>query len=294
MDARRPSRQRFGRRRPARRLRRLARYLAICLLLAYALLPFYWMLIGAVRPAEEFIRVPPLWLPRGFSLRSFVEVWSAVPLATYMLNSAIVAGVTTIVAVAISSVAGYAIFRYDFAGRSLLLVFVLFTQTVPAVVILLPLYVLLSDADLLNTRVGLALSYTVWSVPFGTLLLRSYFVTAYPVEVEEAALIDGCSRASVLWRIMLPLSLPGLITAGIFTSLLAWNEFIWASVITTSEDIRPVSVGLQQFVGFLSANEDLGLWMAGAVLSTLPVMVVFIAVQRYVAAGFGFGGLVEK
>jgi ABC-type glycerol-3-phosphate transport system permease component len=294
MDARRPPRQRFGRGRPARRLRRLARYLAICLLLAYALLPFYWMLIGAVRPAEEFLRVPPLWVPRGISLRSFVEVWSAVPLATYMLNSAIVAGVTTIVAVGISSIAGYAIFRYDFAGRSLLLVFVLFTQTVPAVVILLPLYVLLSDADLLNTRVGLALSYTVWSVPFGTLLLRSYFVTAYPVEVEEAALIDGCSRASVLWRIMLPLSLPGLITAGIFTSLLAWNEFIWASVITTSEDIRPVSVGLQQFVGFLSANEDLGLWMAGAVLSTLPVMVVFIAVQRYVAAGFGFGGLVEK
>ncbi len=275
-------------------LRTAARYVSILLLVAYAVLPFYWMVLNAIRPVAELLHVPPRWIPGSVSLVSFGEIWSSIPLAKYILNSAIVAGATTVVAVSISALAGYSIYRYDFGGRSPVLAFILFTQTVPAVVILLPLYVLLSDAGLLNTRVGLALSYTVWSVPFGTLMLRSYFVTAYPVEVEEAALIDGCSRASVLWRIMLPLSLPGLIVAGVFTSLLAWNEFIWASVITTSEDVRTVPVGLQQFVGQFAATQEFGQWMAGAVVSTVPVMIVLISLQRYITAGFGFSALAEK
>lgn len=278
----------------AGKLRRAARYGAIALLLAYALLPFYWVLVSAVRPTQEMLRVPPRWLPGSVSFQSFVDVWSSVPLAHYIVNSAVVALTTSFVAVAISSIAGYAIYRYDFRGRAWLLAFILFMQTVPAVVILLPLYLLLSDAGLLNSQLGLVLSYTVWSVPFGTLLLRSFFVTAYPVEVEEAALIDGCSRASVLWRIMLPLSLPGLIVAAIFTSLLAWNEFIWASVITTGEDVRTVSVGLQQFVGQFGAAQEFGQWMAGAVVSTVPVMVVFILLQRYITTGFGFSSAAEK
>ncbi len=278
-----------------RLLRAGLRYVLLAVLLIYALLPFYWILLSAVRPVNELLQVPPAWTPSSVSLRGFVDVWSAIPLAKYMINSAVVAGVTTLVGVSISALAGYGIFRFDFNGRSFLLGLILFTQTVPAVVILLPLYTLLSDAHLLDTRVGLALSYTAWAVPFGTLLLRSYFVTAYPLEVEEAALVDGCSRVSVLWRIMLPLSLPGLVTAAVFTTLLSWNEFLWASVVTTSQDVRTVPVGLQQFVGQYSGNENLASWMTGAVLSTAPILVAFMAVQRFISTGFGFGGgLAEK
>ena len=146
---------------------------------------------------------------------------------------------------------------------------------------------LLESIGLLDTRVGLALSYTVWAVPFTTLILRGYFQGAYTVEIEEAAFLDGCSRTSVLWHVVLPLSLPGLIASAIFTILLAWNEFIWASIIASSEEIRTASVGLQSFIDVNGTNAALGLWMAGAVYLTIPIAAFFFIVQRYIVVAYG-------
>ncbi len=274
------------------RIARTARDVLLLALLVYAGLPFYWMVLTAVRPASELQRVPPSWIPGSISLSNFVDVWSTIPLAHYVLNTLIVASLTTLVGVTIAALAAYGLVRYRFRGSTAILVIVLFTLTIPTVVTLVPFYSLLYQFGLLNTRVGLALSYVVWAVPFTTLLLRSYFQTAYSIEVEEAALMDGCSRISVLWRIMLPLSLPGLLSASVFTILLSWNEFIWASVIMTDDSVRTASIGLQLFVSQLGTTSELGQWMAGAVTLTIPLALLYIAVQRYLTASYG--GIIEK
>jgi multiple sugar transport system permease protein len=270
-----------------RRLVPIAQWIVLIAIISYALLPVYWIVITAIRPTSELVRVPPSWHPSAVSLRAFVDVWTAIPLGHYILNSVLVSLMCAAIAVTISTLAGYALVRFDFKAKTFVIFIVLFTVTIPAVVTLVPLYSLMSDAGLLDSRIGLALSYTAWAVPFTTLLLRGYFAASYPVEVEEAALVDGCSRATVLWHIVVPLGAPGIISAAIFAILLGWNEFIWASVITTDDSVRTASVGLQQFVGQFQANANLGLWMAGALCMSAPILLLFLLVQRWFVVAYG-------
>jgi ABC-type glycerol-3-phosphate transport system permease component len=270
----------------------LLRYGVVLLLVIFAVAPLYWIIITAVRPTTELMQAPPSWLPGRISLSAFADVWSSISLAHYMLNSAIVAAVTTVIAVGISGLSGYALCRFEFRGNTAAFVLILFTQAIPGVIILVPFYLLLNNLGLINTRIGLSLSYVVWSVPFCTLLLRSYFKTAYPVELEDAAYIDGCSRRSVLWHIVFPLTLPGLAAAAVFVCLLSWNEYIWASVIATDESVRTVSFGLNQFVNEFAATPLIGPWMAGAVFTTLPLLLLYVVLQRYANTTYG-GALIK-
>jgi ABC-type glycerol-3-phosphate transport system permease component len=271
----------------AKQLWLLLRYLAVLLLVGYALIPLYWVIITAVRPTKELMARSPSWIPGGVSLASFADTWQQIPLAHYMLNTAIVALVTTLISVAIAALSGYALSRIDFRGSTVVFVLILFTQAIPTVIILIPFYQIFTDVGLLNTRVGLAISYVVFAVPFATLLLRGYFKTAYPVELEQAAYIDGCSRVSVLWRIVLPLSLPGLAAAATFICLLSWNEYIWASAIAGDESVRVVSVGLAQFTGQFGGNALLGDYMAAALFITAPLVFLFMALQRFSTTSYG-------
>jgi multiple sugar transport system permease protein len=267
--------------------RRFASYAVAILILGYALLPLYWMVITAVRPVSELLTIHPAWFPGGIQLDRFVNIWSAIPLAAYMVNSAIVVAVTVLIGVTVAALGGYALSRFEFPGNSLVLGFVLFTQTIPTVVLLVPFYTLLHDAGLINTRAALPLSYTVWAVPYATLILRGYFRTAFSRDLEDAARVDGCSRFGVLWRIVFPLSLPGLMSAAMLIAVFAWNEFLWASLIASQEGIRTVSVGLNQFVGRFGSNENLPLWMAGAIFVALPPIILYVAAQRFVSVGYG-------
>lgn len=264
-----------------------AKYGFLLALVAYAVVPFYWMVLTAVRPREQVTEVPPSWLPSRIEFSNFHEIWTSVPFSSYLMNSLIVGLATTVISVGVGGGAAYAFYRYRFRFSKTLLAIVLFSITVPAVIVLVPFYDILSTLDLLNTRQGLILSYVVWSLPFVLLLLRGYFENSYPIEVEEAALIDGCSRWSVLWRIVLPLSIPGTAVAAIFVILLAWNEYLWASVVAGSEDVRTASVGLQSFLGQFADIRLLGQWMAGAVILTLPLFFGAIFLQRYITGAYG-------
>jgi multiple sugar transport system permease protein len=256
----------------------------------YALLPLYWIVASAIRPKSELLMVPPRWIPHDVSLANLGDIWTVIPLAKYMANSVVVAGGTALLAVSVSALAAYSLVRYRPRGSSLVTLFVLFALTVPTVVLLVPFYELLTNLDLLERRTGLVLSYAVWAIPFNTLLLRGYFQNHYTAEIEEAALMDGCSRLSVMWRMVLPLSLPGLIAAATFTMLLAWNEFIWASVVTTGDDVRTAPVGLQVLAGQYATGENFGLWMAGAAWLTVPVVVGFLVFQKHLVLAYGGAG----
>jgi multiple sugar transport system permease protein len=268
-------------------LRRLGAYALVLMLVSYALLPMYWMLISSVRPVSELLTRFPAWVPGDISLARFADIWSSIPLGLYMMNSAIVVVLTVLLAVTSAGLCGYALSRFDFPGVGPIMVFILFTQAIPAVVVLLPFYTMLHDLGLIDTRLALPLSYTVWAVPYATLILRSYFRTAVSRDIEEAALVDGCSRFSVLWRIVLRLALPGLLSAAMLVGVSAWNEFLWASLISSQESVRTVAVGLHSFVGRFGANEQLPMWMAGAIFVSAPPVLLYIFAHRYVAVGFG-------
>jgi multiple sugar transport system permease protein len=283
--ANRPLADRRRRRRPS--LRRIAIYALLLMLVSYALLPMYWIVITAVRPVSELLEQHPTWTPRGIELDRFVDIWRAIPLGNYMLNSAVVVLATVVIAVTSASLGGYALSRFDFPGNGAIVGLILFTQTIPTVVLLVPFYNLLYSAHLINTRLALPISYTVWAVPYTTLILRGYFKSAFSKDVEDAARIDGCSRFGVLWRIVLPLSLPGIFSAAMLTAVVAWNEFLWASLVSSREPVRTVAVGLNQFVGRFGTNENLPLWMAGAVFVSLPPIILYLAAQRFVAIGYG-------
>ena len=267
--------------------RRLLAYLVAIAIVAYAVLPLYWMVITAVRPVSELLALHPSWIPGGIQLDRFVEIWKQIPLASYMVNSLVVVAATVLIGVTVAALGGYALSRFDFPGGGAIVALVLFTQTIPTVVLLVPFYSLLHGAGLINTRIALPLSYTVWAVPYATLILRGYFRTAFSRDLEDAARVDGCSRFGVLRRIVLPLSLPGLLSGAMLIAVFAWNEFLWASLIASQEEIRTVAVGLNQFVGRFGTNENLPLWMAGAVFVALPPIVLYVAAQRFVAVGYG-------
>lgn len=276
-----------GRRPRSISLTRFAMYACVLLIVSYAVLPIYWMVLTAVRPVSELLTQYPSWVPGGIQLDRFVGIWDQIPLATFMINSGIVVVVTVLAAVTVSALGGYALSRFEFPGNGAVFAFILFTQTIPTVVLLVPFYSLLHDAGLINTRIALPISYTVWAVPYATLILRGYFRTAFSRDLEEAARVDGCSRLGVLWRIVFPLSLPGLISAAMLIAVFAWNEFLWASLISSQEDIRTVAVGLNQFVGRFGTNENLPLWMAGAIFVALPPIILYVTAHRFVAVGYG-------
>ena len=267
--------------------RRVGAYALVLMLVSYALLPMYWMLISAIRPVEELLTRFPAWTPGGIDLSRFLDIWSSIPLGWYLANSAIVVVLTVVIAVTAAGIGGYALSRFDFPGAGVIIVLILFTQAIPAVVVLLPFYTMLHNLGLVDTRAALPLSYTVWAVPMATLILRGYFKTAVPREIEEAALVDGCTRLSVLWRVVLPLALPGLLSAAMLIGVIAWNEFLWASLVSSEESVRTVAVGLHSYVGRFGANEQLPMWMAGAVFISLPPILLYIFAHRYVAVGYG-------
>lgn len=269
---------------------RAGRFLRSVLVLAvviYVSLPVYWVLIGAVRPPREIFESPPSWIPRGISFEAFAGLFESIPLDHYVTNSLIVVGGTALGAVVVATLTAYALARFRFRFQAVAVALLLFAVTVPSVVVMVPFYLLIRDLGLLNTHLGLILSYSVWAIPFTALLLRGYLKSAYSKDIEEAALIDGCGRASVIWRITLPLARPGIIAAAIVCATFAWNEYVWASIIVTGDAARTVPVGLQLFVGHYSVNASLQLWFAGALISLIPLLVAFGYGQSRLASAYG-------
>ena len=269
----------------------VAIYIAIVFFLLWVMFPFVWMLRTSLLPAESIYSLPIVWFPSRLAIEHYYEAFTLFPLGLFFLNSLIVGLTTTVLAVLLASMAGYALARTHFPGATTFLVLLMFTQTVPGLVKLTPAYFLLRDLQLLNTYYGLILAYIAIAVPFSTLMLRSYFVGAIPGELEEAALLDGCSKWGVFTRIALPICIPGIIAVSIFTLVLTWNDFVWASLISNRGAMRTVAVGLASFIGEMNATPYLTQYMAACVLATIPTVVAFSMVQRFMAEGVTTGAL---
>ena len=249
--------------------------------------PFLWMLLSSFKPEREIRQSPPTWWPADPTLDNYSTLLSRLDFPTYFTNSVIVALLTTAGNLLFCAAAGYALAKIRFAGRQLLFLLVLGTIMVPSIVTLVPLFVLVSNLNLVNTYGGLVLPFLAQA--FGVFLMRQ-FMLSIPDDLLEAARIDGASELRIFWQIVLPLCRPALATLGILTFLASWNNFLWPLVVATTEDRYTLPVALALYsIGQNRARYDL--LLAGSVVIVVPVLIVFIVLQRHFVRGIATTGL---
>jgi ABC-type glycerol-3-phosphate transport system permease component len=256
--------------------------------MAFALAPILWGVSTALKESGAAASFPPRWLPRPMTLDNFSQVLSGSNLKRYLWNSAIVAVLTILATLAVAVHAGYAAARFRFAGKGQLLFLILATAMIPGICILVPVYLLVVRLNLHNTYLALVLVYTAWQVPTAVWIMRGFFETIQS-ELEDAALIDGCSRLAAFYRVILPLTQPGMAAVGILVFVDVWNDFLLAYVLTISDDMRLVQSGLYLYI--TAYGIEWSKLMAVSILVLLPPAVTFVALQSRFIQGLTTGAI---
>ncbi|MGO4125568.1 carbohydrate ABC transporter permease [Inquilinus sp. YAF38] len=257
-------------------------------LAAIVLLPFWFIATGAIKAPQEIIARVPTLVPHSFTLRHFDKLLGASDYPRYLGNSLVVGLGSTAITVVLSVLAAYGFYRLRFPGRDLLFRAVLVAYAFPGILILIPLYGMMSQAGLVDTPAALVIVNVTFASPFAIWMMRSFFASI-PVELEEAALIDGASRLAILLRIMVPLAAPGIASVAIFAFIASWTEYLFASVLILSDANRTLPVGFAGIIG--QYQIDWGLLLAGATLATVPVVLLFGIVGRWFIAGLTAGAV---
>lgn len=268
---------------------RILLYLLMTFAAILFLMPVAWMLVMSVLPEHEIFQPIPHWIPQEPTLQNFQELFKRAeeaPVLRWFLNSVLVAGTGTACYLLLTSMAAYAFSRLRFPGRNMLFFIVIATLIIPGQVTIIPVFLLLQKLHWFNTYYALIVPGLAGA--FGVFLLRQFFLTI-PKELEEAALIDGCGRAGIYWRMVLPLGKPALATLAIFSFLGGWNDFMLPLIATNEIEMRTLPVGLTIFLGRYSMQY--GLVMAMAMIATLPVLVMFLLFQRHIIRGVVLTGL---
>jgi len=251
--------------------------------------PLYWMIISSVKQYGDLFSRKFDLLPSGAStLQNYTELLQKTLFARYFLNSLIVAILATAGSVVAAVLAGFGVTRFDFPGRKLIASSVLFTYMFPPILLSIPLFVMLKNAGLVNSLFGLALAHVSFTLPLA-MWLAIIFFEAIPIDLDEAAMIDGAGRLRTLWAVILPIAIPGVVAICVFSFILSWNDYLFALVLIVDETKKTLPVGVAGFVEATSI--EWGLLMAGGVLITLPVLIGFSIAQRWLIQGLGAGAV---
>lgn len=262
--------------------------LAVTLLMVLILAPFYWIFSSSIKSPQEIIARTPTFVPRTFTTEHYDKLLNESAFPTYMRNSLIVAVGTMAITVVLSTLAAYGLYRLRFPGRTVLFRVILITYAFPGVLLLVPLYQMMSRLGLVDNLVALIIVNVTLASPFAVWMLQAFFRTI-PRELEEAAALDGATRLGIIVRIMLPLAAPGVASISIFAFITSWTEYIFASILIISEANRTVPVGLAGIIG--QYQVDWGLLLAGATATALPVLVLFGLVGRNFVEGLTAGAV---
>lgn len=257
-------------------------------LLVFSAFPFLWMASTAVKPPQEIFATPPVLWPSRFTLENLERLFGETKFLTYFRNSLTVSFAAVGLTLLFSVPAAYSLTRFRFPGRERIATVVLFTYMFAPIMIIIPFYVLVRFLGLANTHFGLVLAYTAFCLPFSMWMLRAFFQTI-PVEIEQAALVDGANRLQAVIHVVLPLALPGVVATGIFTFILAWNDYIFARVLLSRDELKTLPIGIADL--YNASVVDWGMIMAAGLLVIAPVLGVYVFIQKYLIAGWGAEGL---
>jgi multiple sugar transport system permease protein len=268
------------------------RRISLALIAAFALFPVFIILETTVKPLVD-VQNTFEWIPSHVTFAPYVQIWQTIPLLHYFINSVIVSVISTVVAVLLATFAGYAISRFEFRGRKVFSLAVLSTQMFPGILFLLPLYLIyvnigqVTGISLYGSYQGLIITYLTFALPFAVWMLAGFF-SSIPRDIEEAALVDGASHWGALFRVVLPVARPGIIAVSVFAFMTAWGEVLFASVLTTNST-RTLAIGLQEYA--TQGNTNWNQLMAASVVVSVPVVIGFLALQRYLVRGLTAGSV---
>jgi len=261
--------------------------LPVLAIVVFAMGPFAWMVLTSLTPTAALNATGVSVSPAGWSLDNYVRLLQQTSFLGNMLDSLIIACGTVVLGLAVAVTAAYAFSRFRFAGRKLLMLQFLLINMFPVVLLILPLFVLMRKVGILDTHFGLILANATVAIPFAVWMLTSY-IGAIPKSLDEAAMIDGCSRLTALRRVVLPLTMPGIISTGIYIFITAWNEYLYALTLG-GKNVRPVTVAIQTLIG--EYQIEWGLLAAGAVVGAMPATILFLLVQRRLIGGLTQGAV---
>lgn len=277
---------------------RILLYLGVFLVLVIVLVPYLWMVSGSFKTSLEIQAadvtrpdLEPRWIPRTFTLENYAKINKTVPMLDYFRNSIIISLGTMFFSIIISITAAYALSRYNFKGKTAVTLGVASTQLFPGIAFLIPYFILFTlinryfGIQLRNTYPGMILTYTTFAIPFSILMLRNFLDTV-PREIDEQAQIDGCSPLGALFRVIIPLSAPGVVAVGIYSFIMAWNEVLFASILT-GKATKTVAVGILEYI-----TQQQSRWsqmMAACIIISIPVLLLFTFMQRYIVEGIVSG-----
>jgi ABC-type glycerol-3-phosphate transport system permease component len=263
-------------------------YVGAAVLVFQAAFPFLWMASTSMKPPAEVFAQPPYFVPKAPTWENFWRLFNSTNFLIYFRNSLTVSGLAVLLTMVVGVAGAYSLTRYRYPGREQIAGLILCTYMFAPIMIVIPFFILVKKVGIQNTHFALVLAFASVCLPFALWLLRAFFETI-PIELEEAALVDGADRLRAVVYVVLPLALPGVIATSIFTFILAWNDYIFTRILISADELKTLPVGVQDL--FHSALIDWGLIMAAGVLITIPALAFFIAVQRHLVAGWGSGGL---
>jgi multiple sugar transport system permease protein len=262
----------------------------LILVCIYCLIPFAWMLSTSLKTEAEAFRIPPTWIPLEPTIDSYIGIWVRKNFGIYFLNSIVISLATAILSTFFGALAGYGFSRFFFKGRKFLIGFFLATQMLPGVLLVGPYFKILSRFGLYDTRTGLIIAFLTICLPFSTWMMKG-FVDKVPQELDQSAMVDGCSRLGIFFKIVLPVVAPGMVATILFAFLLAWGDLLWALCLTSSENMITVTLGIARTVG-----EFRIIWpmlMAGSLVGGMPAILLYVFLQRLLVQGLTAGAVKE-
>ena len=263
-------------------------YLGLAIGLVYSCFPVVWMLFSSLKSNTEIFSIPPELFPKEFTLKAYNSIFSSPMKVRFFLNSYLVAMVVTLLTLFVAILAGYSFSRHSFKLKKPLNLFIISTQTVPPISLLIPYFGIVVAFRMYDTYFALIFTYMVFTLPYAILLMTGYFNTL-PKELDEAVIIDGGSSFTALWRVLVPVSIPGIVATGVYTFLLSWNEFLFALTLTKSTEMRTVPIGIQLLMG--QHSYEWNEMMAMSILGSFPILIMYMVAQRYFLEGMTAGSV---
>jgi multiple sugar transport system permease protein len=261
-------------------------YIPLLMFLSFTLFPIYWMVNTSLKPSEEIFKRPITYIPKKVTFQHYLDAWRFTLFPRYFVNSVVVASISGIATVTAAIFGGYSLSRYRFKGKNIILVFFLITQMVPFVLLIVPLYIIFARLGLIDTHIALMLAYTALNIPFCTMMMSSFF-DGIPVAIEECAKVDGATLLQTMFRITIPLVLPGIAATFIFAFIYAWNELLLGIIFINSERLKTIPVGLATFI----QRYDIlwGQMTAVGTMGLLPAVLLFFIAQKRLVEGLTLG-----
>jgi trehalose/maltose transport system permease protein len=273
------------------RLGRIGFYILLAIIFVYTVFPFYWALISALKPESELIQTPATFFPQHPTLVNFVAVFQNDKFLRGLVNSAAVSVTVVLLALVIGSFAAYALGRLKFRGKRWMLYLVLSMTLFPAISVLPGMFTVINQLGMYGNITSLIMSYMIFTLPFTIWVLTSFF-KGLPGELEQAALVDGCTPFQTFYRILLPLTAPALVTTGLLAFIGAWNEYLFALTFTATQPAaQTVTVAIANFTGVIARNEPFGEIMAASVIVTVPLIILVLIFQRRIVQGLTAGAV---